>query len=114
MRLAQRLPVLRGFNNPFRKEFAIVNLADLEDWTDDSEINPATLAAKRLIRSNEADGYVKILGDGELTHKITVRAHKFTATARQKIEAVGGTIIEIPIKTTVQTKRGPKTDAATS
>jgi large subunit ribosomal protein L15 len=111
MRLAQRLPVLRGFNNPFRKEFATVNVADLEDWDGESEVNPESLAEQRLIRGNEADGLVKILGDGELSRKLTVRAHKFTATARAKIEAAGGTIIEIPMKSTVQTKRG-KADQA--
>jgi large subunit ribosomal protein L15 len=108
MRLARRLPIMRGFKNPFRKEFATVNVASLQDWEGTEEVNPTTLAAHRLIRGKEAKGLVKILGDGELTAKLTIRAHKFTASARAKIEAAGGTVIEIPMKTTVQTKRGPK------
>lgn len=108
MRLAQRLPVLRGFTNPFRKEFAVVNLEALEEWEGDTEVNPETLAAQGFIRSNEAEGYVKILGNGDYTRKLTIRVHKFSASARAKIEAAGGKIVEIPIKTTVQTKRGPK------
>ena len=113
MRLARRLPIMRGFDNPFRKEFATVNVEELEAWESDDEVNPETLAARRLIRSKEATGLVKVLGNGELTRKLTVRAHKFTASARTKIEAAGGQVIEIPMKTTVQTKRGPKTPAAT-
>ena len=113
MRLARRLPIMRGFSNPFRKEFATVNVEELEAWDGNDEVNPETLAARRLIRSKEATGLVKVLGNGELTRKLTVRAHKFTATARTKIEAAGGQVIEIPMKTTVQTKRGPKTPAAT-
>jgi len=107
MRLAQRLPVMRGFDNPFRKIFAVINVRDLEEW-DDTEVNAETLTEHRLISKGEAAGLLKIMGDGELTKKLTVRAHKFTASARTKIEATGGTIIEIPMRTTVQTKRGPK------
>ncbi len=106
MRLARRLPILRGFDNPFRKEFATVNVEDLENWEGDGEINPQSLAEQHFIRRKEANGLVKILGNGELTRKLTVRAHKFSASARQKIEAAGGQVIEIPMKTTVKTKRG--------
>ena len=112
MRLAQRLPVLRGFNNPFRKEFAVVNVAELEAWEDDqAEVNPESLSEHGLIRSTEAKKLVKVLGTGDISRKLTVRAHKFSATARQKIEAAGGTIIEIPMRTTVKTKRAKKTPA---
>jgi large subunit ribosomal protein L15 len=110
MRLARRLPILRGFDNPFRKEFGIVNVEQLEEWDGDTEINPETLVAQRFLRANEAE-LVKILGDGELTRKLTVRVHKCSASARQKIEAAGGHIELIPMKTTVQTKRGKKTPA---
>ena len=114
MRLAQRLPVLRGFNNPFRKEFAVVNVATLEDWEDlQVEVNPESLAEQGLIRLSDAKGLVKILGTGDLSQKLTVRAHKFSASAREKIEAAGGTIIEIPMRTTVKTKRGKVPPATT-
>jgi large subunit ribosomal protein L15 len=108
MRLARRLPILRGFDNPFRKEFATINVEDFDRWEGDGEVNPQSLTEQRYISRKEAEGLVKILGNGELTRKLTVRAHKFSASARQKIEAVGGQVIEIPMKTTVQTKRGKK------
>jgi len=113
MRLAQRTPLQRGFNNPFRKEYAVVNVADLERWADEREVNPETLAELGYIRTTKDTKLVKILGDGELTLKLTVRAHKFSASARQKIEAAGGTIIEIPMRTTVKTKRAKTAPATT-
>ncbi len=114
MRLAQRTPLQRGFNNPFRKEYAIVNVADLEQWADEREVNPETLAEHGYIRSgNKASKIVKILGDGDLTVKLTVRAHKFSASARQKIEAAGGTVVEIPMRTTIKTKRAKTAPATT-
>jgi len=113
MRLAQRTPLQRGFSNPFRKEYAVVNVADLERWADEREVNPETLAELGYIRTTKDTKLVKILGDGELTLKLTVRAHKFSASARQKIEAVGGTIVEIPMRTTVKTKRAKTAPATT-
>jgi large subunit ribosomal protein L15 len=114
MRLSRRLPKTRGFVNPFRKEFAVVNVAHLEArWDGAGEINPTSLAEQRFISASEAKGYVKILGDGDISKKLTVRAHKFSATARAKIEAAGGQVIEIPIRTTEPTKRGKKTEATT-
>jgi large subunit ribosomal protein L15 len=114
MRLSRRLPKTRGFVNPFRKEFTVVNVANLETrWEGAGEINPTSLAEQGFISATEAKGYVKILGDGDLTKKLTVRAHKFSAAARAKIEAAGGKVTEIPIRTTEQTKRGKKTEATT-
>jgi large subunit ribosomal protein L15 len=112
MRLSRRLPKTRGFVNPNRKEFATVNVEDLERWEGDGEVNPTSLAEQHYIRNKEAQGLVKILGNGELTRKLTVQAHKFTAHAREKIEAAGGQIIEIPMKTTVKTKRAKKPAAS--
>jgi large subunit ribosomal protein L15 len=112
LRLARRLPIFRGFSNPFHKDFAIVNVADLETWEGDEVVTPEALGARNLIRKNEAKGYVKILGSGDLTRKLTVQAHKFSASARAKIEAAGGTVIEIPIKMPVQTKRSKEGLAA--
>jgi len=114
MRLARRIPILRGFVNPFRKEFAVVNVGQLEAWDGEEEVNPFSLAEQGLIRINAVSGLVKVLGEGEITRKLTIRAHKFSASARAKIEAAGGSIIEIPMKTTVQTKRGPKAAHATT
>lgn len=115
MRLAIRIPVMRGFSNPFRKEFAVVNVGDLDEWDDASvDVTPFTLAERRLIRVSDVEGYVKVLGEGDLTRKLTIQAHKFSASARSKIEAAGGRVIELPIKTTEKTKRAKKTDTPVS
>jgi large subunit ribosomal protein L15 len=110
MRLSRRLPILRGFDNPFRKEFAIINVEQLEDWEGEDEVNPESLVAQRFIRPQEAK-YVKILGDGDLTRKLSVRVHKCSAGARQKIEALGGQVQLIAIKTPEKTKRAKKAPA---
>ena len=87
MPLYRRVPK-RGFNNVFRTEYAEVNLERLEAFEDGAIVDAAALLEKRIIRK-ELDG-VKILGGGELTKKLTVKAAKFTASAKEKIEAVGG------------------------
>ena len=92
MPLQRRLPK-RGFTNIFRKEYAVVNLADLEKIGGSAAITPEVLVEKRLVRKL-GDG-VKILGNGELKTKLIVRAHKFSKSAKEKIEAAGGTAEEI-------------------
>ena len=87
MPLYRRVPK-RGFNNVFRTEYAEVNLERLEAFEDGAVVDAAALLEKRIIRK-ELDG-VKILGGGELTKKLTVKAAKFSASAKEKIEAVGG------------------------
>ena len=87
MPLYRRVPK-RGFNNVFRTEYAEVNLERLEAFEDGAVVDAAALLEKRIIRK-ELDG-VKILGGGELTKKLTVQAAKFSASAKEKIEAVGG------------------------
>ena len=87
MPLYRRVPK-RGFNNVFRTEYAEVNLERLEAFEDGAVVDAAALLEKRIIRK-ELDG-VKVLGGGELTKKLTVKAAKFTASAKEKIEAVGG------------------------
>lgn len=87
MPLYRRLPK-RGFTNIFRKEFATVNLEALNRFEDGTEVTPETLYGERVVKRAK-DG-VKILGGGELTKKLTVRAHAFTQSAREKIEAAGG------------------------
>ena len=89
MPLQRRLPK-RGFTNIFKKEYAIVNIRDLNSFDDGSEINPEVLQNAGLIKSIK-DG-VKILGDGELEKKLTVRAHKISRQAEEKITARGGRV----------------------
>ena len=79
----------RGFNNITRKEYAIVNVEDLNIFEDGAVVDVATLKEVGLVRK-ENDG-VKILGNGELTKKLTVSAHKFSKSAVAKIEALQGT-----------------------
>ena len=87
-----RLPK-RGFNNAnFRKEYQIVNLAALDRFDDGARVDPAALAEAGLIR--DAQEPVKVLGNGELSKKLTVVAGKFSANAAQKIEQAGGTVEE--------------------
>ncbi len=88
MPLIRRIPK-RGFNNAaFRVQYAIVNVGQLEGFADGSEVTPETLKEKGLIAAL-LDG-VKILGDGELKHKLTVRVHRFSASAKEKIAKAGG------------------------
>ncbi len=87
MPLTRRIPK-RGFNNIFAKEYATVNVSDLNRFTDDTVVDAELLIASGLIK-NALDG-IKILGDGELTTKLTVKAAKFTKSAAEKIEKAGG------------------------
>jgi len=87
MPLYRRVPK-RGFNNIFGTEYAEVNVERLEAFEDGATVNAQALLEKKIIRK-ELDG-VKILGGGELTKKLNVQAAKFTASAKEKIEAVGG------------------------
>ena len=85
----KRIPK-RGFTNRFRKEYAIVNVEELNRYEDGTVVDLELLLKDRLVRK-ELDG-LKILGDGELTKKLTVKATKFTGSAAQKIEAAGGRV----------------------
>jgi large subunit ribosomal protein L15 len=87
MPLQRRLPK-RGFHNPFRVEMAVVNLAQLDCFSAGSEATPETLAEQGLVKGRNRR--VKILGDGSLSKALTVRAHGFSAKAKEKIEAAGG------------------------
>ena len=88
--LHRRLPQRRGFTALFKKEFSIVNLSALERFDDGTEVTPEVLLETRLIGAFK-DG-IKILGSGELTKKLTVRAHHFSKSAQEKITALGGTV----------------------
>ncbi len=87
MPLQRRLPK-RGFRNPFRIEVSVVNLEQLEAFSSGTEITPELLAAQGLVRGKSKR--IKILGDGALSKALTVRAHAFSAKAKEKIEASGG------------------------
>ena len=87
MPLYRRVPK-RGFTNIFGTEYAAVNVERLEVFSDGDVVTVDELLAKKIIRK-PMDG-VKIMGNGELTKKLTVKAAKFTASAKEKIEAVGG------------------------
>jgi len=87
MPLQRRIPK-RGFTNIFRKEYSIVNLSDLEQMSFDGRVTPEIMLEKGIIRDLKLG--VKILGMGELTKGLTVQAHKFSKTAVEKIQAVGG------------------------
>ncbi|MDA8422920.1 MAG: 50S ribosomal protein L15 [Nitrospiraceae bacterium] len=87
MPLQRRLPK-RGFTNIFRKEYSVVNLADLEKMAGSDPVTPEALMQKGLIK--DLKNGVKVLGTGELTTKLTVRAHKFSKSALDKIQAAGG------------------------
>ncbi len=89
MPLQRRVPK-RGFKNPFREEYEVVNLRDLARLEDDV-ITPDVLGAHRLVDLGKGRR-VKVLGSGELARKLTVRAHAVSASARAKIEAAGGSI----------------------
>ena len=86
--LYRKLPK-RGFINHFAKKYAIVNVSDLNHFEDGAVVDAEALLAARIIR-NVLDG-VKVLGNGEITKKVTVKAAVFSATAKEKIEAAGGT-----------------------
>ena len=88
MPMTRQLPK-RGFINIFAKEYATVNVGDLDVFEDGTEVTLALLVEKKNVRK-ELDG-LKVLGGGELTHKLTVKAVKFTGSAKEKIEALGGT-----------------------
>jgi large subunit ribosomal protein L15 len=87
--LAMRLPKLRGFTNPNKEPFAVVNLAAFEGFAAGEEITPEALREKGLIRHK---GRVKVLAEGELDRALTVKAHAFSGAAKEKIEKAGGTV----------------------
>ena len=87
--LAMRLPKLKGFTNPNKETFAIVNVSSLALFDAGTEITPETLRERGLIRHK---GQVKVLAEGELDKALTVKAHAFSASAKEKIEKAGGQV----------------------
>ena len=105
MPLVRRIPK-RGFNNPYAPTVMIVNISDLqEQFQDGDTVNPDTLRERHLAKGRY--DVLKVLGDGELTKKLTVVAHRFSGSAREKIEKAGGEIVELPgKKSVVKNKQG--------
>lgn len=87
MPLMRRLPK-RGFTNIFATVYSVVNLRDLEVFEEDTIVTPKLLMRAGIVR--KANDGIKILGNGQLTKKLTVQAHKFSKSAQEKIEALGG------------------------
>jgi len=94
MPLQRRLPK-RGFHNPFRIEMSVVNITQLEAFASGAEVTPEALVAQGLVRGKNPR--IKILGDGSLAKPLMVKAHGFSAKAKEKIEASGGKAELIPI-----------------
>jgi len=94
--LVRKLPFARGvgFRDPWRVRFVPVNLERLVAFQEGAEVTPAALAEAGIIK--RADELVVILGRGEVEHSLTVKAHRFSASARAKIEAAGGAVEELP------------------
>lgn len=88
MPLARRIPK-RGFTNIFKKQYNVINVEDLNRFEDQTEVTAELLKKIGAIKKIEKDG-LKVLGDGELTAKVTVKAAKFTKSAVEKIENAGG------------------------
>ena len=91
--LHMRLPKLRGFKNPFKTEYQVVNLDKLSSlFPDGGDVSVEDLVSKGAVRDNEL---VKVLGTGDISVAIQVEAHKFSATAKEKISAAGGSATEL-------------------
>jgi large subunit ribosomal protein L15 len=93
MPLHMRLPKLKGFKNPFKVEFQVVNLDRISElFPDGGSVGVEDLAAKGAVRAGQP---VKVLGNGEITSAVQVSAHSFSASAKDKIAAAGGSTTEI-------------------
>ena len=93
LRLIKGLPMTRGFTNNFKTYYSLIKLEALDQFAVGERITPDRLQARGLLRNQ--NNPIKILGDGELSKSLTVAAHKFTQSARSKIEAAGGTVEQI-------------------
>ena len=93
MPLIQRVPKLKGFTNPFRVEYQPVNLDSIQESGLD-EVTPETLRGAGMVGKN---ALVKVLGRGEISRAVTVKAHKFSKSAAEAITAAGGSIEELPL-----------------
>ena len=101
--LIRRLPRRRGFRNPFRVVYTPVNLKDLAKFPTGTEVTPESLQEAGIVRT--ARRSIKILADGDLSAALTVRAHRVSAAAREKIEGAGGTVEELTPRPDPEKKR---------
>jgi large subunit ribosomal protein L15 len=93
MPIHMRLPKLKGFKNPFKVEFQVVNLDRINDlFPEGGDVTVETLVAKGAVRKNEP---VKVLGQGDIKVKVNVSVQAFSGSAKEKIEAAGGTITAV-------------------
>ena len=92
--LHRRTPKAKGFNNPFRIEYHVVNLSTLETFDANAEVSPDTLRERGLVAKR---GLVKVLARGELSKPLTVRAHGFSEAAIRAIEGAGGSTEKLPL-----------------
>ena len=91
--LIKRLPQKRGFTNIFRTEYSVININKLNVFESGSEVTPESLVASGVVKSLRHP--IKILGEGDINHPLSVKANKFSAAAKAKIEAAGGKVEEI-------------------
>ena len=92
IRLVRRLPYLRGFKNRWRLDYQVLNVGQLNEIPAGEELTLEALAESGIISLKRP---LKVLGDGELATKLTIHAHKFSASARSKIEDAGGSVVEV-------------------
>ena len=93
MPIHMRLPKLKGFKNRFRTAYEVVNVADLDKlFPEGGDIGLDELVASGVVRKNTL---VKVLGDGKISVKVNITAHKFSGSAREKITAAGGSVTEL-------------------
>ena len=88
-----RLPTLRGFTNIFRREYSVVNVQQLNTFTENTTVTPENIVEIGLVKNKRA--LIKILGTGALLKPLNISAHKFSKTAKEKIEAAGGKAVTI-------------------
>ncbi len=91
--LIKRLPRKRGFTNIFRIEYSIVNTGKLNIFEPGSEVTPQKMVAAGVVKSLRSP--IKVLAEGDINHPLVIRANKFSAAAKAKIEAAGGTVEEV-------------------
>ncbi|HEY5955883.1 MAG TPA: 50S ribosomal protein L15 [Polyangiaceae bacterium] len=103
--MQRRLPK-RGFNNPFAAERAEVNVCDLERFASGTVVDESVLLAARLVR--KAGLAIKVLGEGELTKSLTVQAHRFSASASEKIGKAGGKVVVLETASASETAESGK------
>jgi large subunit ribosomal protein L15 len=110
--LVRRLPYRRGFKNPFRVNFAIVNVGQLADFPNGATVTGETLVAMGLLHRGE--GPIKLLGDGELKVALNIHVDRVTRQAREKVEAAGGSVEELSPPKPKEGKKAKRREEAAS